>query len=194
MKLMVGLGNPGREYFFSRHNIGFMVVEALALKHNMSFNQLKHHSLLSRGQIAGEKVLLVKPLTYMNLSGRAVKDVLLSSRELFLESLVIVHDDMDLELGRIRFKVKGGSGGHRGVDSIIEKLNTRDFVRLKIGIGRPQNNGNPEDDGAGVRNYVLEGFSSQEEPLLKEVIKKAAEALEILLLEGIDTAMNRYNC
>lgn len=200
MKLIVGLGNPGREYLFSRHNIGFMVVEALALKHSININRLKHQSMLGTGQIAGEKVWLAKPLTYMNLSGSAVKALLGSSFELSPESLVVVHDDMDLELGRIRFKAKGGSGGHKGLVSIMEKVGTREFIRLKIGIGRPTPEGfpypevPPHEENPGVKNFVLGRFTSQEEPVVKEVITKAAEALETFLLEGIETAMNRYNC
>lgn len=193
MKLIVGLGNPGREYLFSRHNIGFMVVEALALKHTIKINRLKHQSILGTGQIAGEKVWLAKPLTYMNLSGSAVKALLGSSAELSPESLVIVHDDMDLEPGRIRFRARGGSGGHKGLVSIIEKVGTREFVRLKVGIGRPQWEDCPGDDSVGVRNYVLGKFSHRDEPVVKEVINKAVEALETYLLEGIETAMNRYN-
>ena len=200
MKLIVGLGNPGREYLFSRHNIGFMVVEALALKHSININRLKHQSMLGTGQIAGEKVWLAKPLTYMNLSGSAVKALLGSSFELSQESLVVVHDDMDLELGRIRFKARGGSGGHKGLVSIMEKVGTREFIRLKIGIGRPAPEGfpypevSPHEENPGVKNFVLGRFTSQEEPVVKEVITKAAEALETFLLEGIETAMNRYNC
>ncbi len=201
MKLIVGLGNPGREYDFSRHNIGFMIVDALAQKHAIPVKRLKFQSLLGTGQIAGEKVWLAKPLTYMNLSGIAVKGILGASPELTPQSLIIVHDDMDLELGRIRFRARGGSGGHKGLISIMEKLGTREFIRLKIGIGRPAPETLPfskdsphHDESAGVKGYVLGRFTSREEPVVKEVTAKAAEALETCLLEGLEKAMNQYNC
>lgn len=185
MKLIVGLGNPGKEYLLTRHNIGFMVIDSLAEKHGINLNRLKGNSATGKGVIRGEEVILAKPLTYMNLSGRAVK-ALVTEFKVSLSNLMVIHDDLDLDLGRLRLRREGGTGGHRGISSIIEKLGTGGFNRLRIGIGRPL--GNQE-----VRDYVLEEFTAREETEVEEVISRAVKALETFLVEGIEASMNKHN-
>ncbi len=184
MKLLVGLGNPGKKYMLSRHNIGFMVLDSLAYKHNLKFKYLRYSSYIVKGVIAGEQVMLAKPLTYMNLSGQAVKGM---TQDLKIPSqdLLVIYDDLDLEVGTLRLRARGGSGGHRGLSSIMEELETEEFNRLKFGIGRPQYQE--------VRDYVLDRFTAQEEPVVKESIKKAVTAVEVYILEGIEEAMNQFN-
>jgi len=169
----------------TRHNIGYMVLDSLAYKYGIEFKDLKHKSFLGRGLITGEEVLLAKPLTYMNLSGEVVKE-LVNRYSISPDCLLIIHDDLDLQTGRLRLRARGGSGGHKGLISIIEKLGTREFNRLRIGIGRPSE---PEE----VVDYVLGRFTPEEEPVIKEVIKKAVCAAEIFITEGIEETMNRYN-
>ncbi|RQD74667.1 MAG: aminoacyl-tRNA hydrolase [Candidatus Syntrophonatronum acetioxidans] len=186
MKLIVGLGNPGKEYLSTRHNIGFMVVDSLAKKHNINLNRLRGSSAAGKGVIRGEEILLAKPLTYMNLSGRAVK-ALVAELKASPSDIIVIHDDLDLDLGRLRLRGEGGTGGHRGIASIIEKLGTESFNRLRIGIGRPRENQE-------ARDYVLEEFSREEEVEVEEVISRAVKALETFMVEGIQSAMNKHNC
>lgn len=185
MKLIVGLGNPGREYLLTRHNIGFMVLDSIAHKYGMKFNKLKYKSFLAGGFITGEEVLLAKPLTYMNLSGEAIKE-LVDGYGISLNFLLIIHDDLDLPGGTLRLRARGGSGGHKGLNSIIEKLHTKEFNRLRIGIGRPSE----LEDAA---DHVLGRFIPEEEPAVKKIIKKAVSAVEVFIVEGIEEAMNRFN-
>ncbi len=184
MKLVVGLGNPGKKHMLARHNIGFMILDSLAYKHGLKFKYFRYSSFIIKGVIAGEQIVLAKPLTYMNLSGQAVKQLVLNL-EIPSESLLVIHDDLDLEPGALRLRPKGGSGGHKGITSIMEKLGTEEFNRLKFGIGRPQ-----EQE---VRDYVLNRFTAEEEPVVKDAIKKAVSAVEVYILEGIEEAMNNFN-
>ncbi len=184
MKILVGLGNPGPLYERSRHNVGFLVVDRLAAVHHIPISTKRYQALLGKGLIHSKEVVLIKPMTFMNRSGEAVQRAL----HFFgagHEDLTVIHDDLDLPLGTLRFKTRGGDGGHLGVRSIIESLGANTFSRLKIGIGRPPRGTDPAD-------YVLNPFGADEEAPLEEVIGQATEALKVMLLEGIQTAMNRF--
>lgn len=182
MWIFCGLGNPEEKYKYTRHNFGFLVVSAFAEKHNLSFRF--EPSLESEITTYRNKALLVKPMTYMNLSGRAVKKIL-KKFEIPPVNLLVIYDDLDLPLGRIKMLPKGGSGGHKGVQSIIEALETEDFPRLKLGIGRPKEM-DPKD-------YVLSSFSEEEWPLVKKVIEIAITSLEELIYLGLTKTMTKIN-
>ncbi len=183
-RLVIGLGNPGREYARSRHNAGFLVVDALAKKHGLRFAHRWGQAQVALGTVAGVPVALAKPQTYMNLSGEAARS-LLRRLDLSAGALLVVADDIDMPLGRIRLRERGSSGGHRGVQSIVDRLGTDEFVRLKIGVGRP--------DPREAADYVLSEFADSERELVAEVAKRAAEAVETALSSGVSVAMNRYN-
>ncbi|MDD5153539.1 MAG: aminoacyl-tRNA hydrolase [Desulfovibrionales bacterium] len=185
MRCIVGLGNPGIKYAETRHNIGFILIDHLAGIFQISLAAKKWDSLIGKGYIGERQVLLAKPLTYMNRSGLAVAQIL-NFHKIPPPDLLVVHDDMDIPLGRIKIVRSGGSGGHNGVDSIIETLGTQEFPRLKIGIGRPLPQQKPE-------HYVLEPFSFEEIAILKETLKKAAKASEAIVRQGIEEAMNLFN-
>lgn len=185
MRCIVGLGNPGIKYAETRHNIGAILIDHLAGIFQISLAAKKWDSLIGKGYIGERQVLLAKPLTYMNRSGLAVAQIL-NFHKIPPPDLLVVHDDMDIPLGRIKIVRSGGSGGHNGVDSIIETLGTREFPRLKIGIGRPLPQQKPE-------HYVLEPFSFEERAILKETLKKAARASEAIVRQGIEEAMNLFN-
>ena len=182
--LIVGLGNPGREYELTRHNIGFMVVEEMARRWNMRFKAPRRQVRLAFGEVAGAPVALLEPLAYMNLSG---KPVALALIELALSptQMLVIHDDVDLPLGRIRLRLKGSAAGHKGVQSIIDSLGTTEFARLRIGIGRPSN--------GDVKEYVLTPFSREEEVDVSDLLVRAISAVESYLSVGIEAAMNMYN-
>lgn len=184
MKIIVGLGNPGPEYKNTRHNIGFMVLEELAARYPVEKQESKFDALIGQLRIKGEKVLLVKPLTYMNLSGQAVQP-LVHWHKLELQDLLVVYDDMDLPLGTIRMRAAGGSGGHKGIKSIMERLATPELARLRLGIGRPADR-TPVD-------WVLGRFSPDEKAPLEQVIKSAADAAERWIVKGLAETMNAYN-
>jgi peptidyl-tRNA hydrolase, PTH1 family len=181
VKLVVGLGNPGPQYQRTRHNVGFMAVDRLARKHRISLSSRQFQSLSGSGEIALRETALMKPLTFMNLSGRAVKRMV-SLLRLPPEEMIVVHDDLDLAFGRIRMKRLGSDGGHQGVRSIIECLGTRDFPRLKIGIGRPPT-------GLDSADYVLNSFDPSEQAGLDPVLDQAVEAIAVWLDGGVDGAM-----
>lgn len=184
MKVVIGLGNPGVRYQMSRHNIGFQVVDRLAKTYHILISTKRFKSFYGTGQIDSQEITLVKPMTFMNLSGEAVKK-LVNFFQVGLGDLIVVHDDMDLSFGRIRFKRRGGDGGHQGVRSIIELMDGNNFLRLKVGIGRPP-------QGMDPAAYVLNNFNQSEQPRVDELLDRAAEALKVMLLEGLQTAMNRY--
>lgn len=183
-KLVVGLGNPGRKYAGHRHNVGFQCLDRLAQTWGLSFNQRKHKAMLAQGEIAGLKVVLAKPQTFVNLSGEAVARLSRFYR-LPPESILVIYDDLDLPVGKIRLRPEGGSGGHRGMKSIIEHLGTDGFPRLRVGIGRPTH-GDPAD-------YVLSNFAPDERMAIEEACKRAVAAVELWVAKGIEAAMNRYN-
>lgn len=183
-KLIIGLGNPGRKYAHNRHNVGVQCLDRLAQAHGLSFAQRRAKASLSLGKIADIGVVLVKPLTYMNLSGQAVGQ-LVSFYKLSLEDILVIYDDLDLPLGTIRLRPEGGSGGHKGMRSIIEALGSQAFPRLRVGIGRP-----PGNDTV---SYVLSDFSAEEQITLESVYEKVVAAVELFLREGIEAAMDAYN-
>jgi PTH1 family peptidyl-tRNA hydrolase len=183
-KLIVGLGNPGRKYAHNRHNVGFQCLDRLAQAHGLSFTQRRAKASLAVGKIADVRVVLARPLTYMNLSGQAVRP-LVSFYKLSLEDILVIRDDLDLPLGSTRLRPEGGSGGHKGMRSIIEALGSQAFPRLRVGIGRP-----PGNDAV---SYVLSDFTADEQITLESVYERAVAAVELFLREGIEAAMNAYN-
>ena len=185
MKLIVGLGNPGKEYAGSRHNLGFRCINHLAKAHGIGIDKRQCQAQLGVGRIAGVQVVLGKPRTYMNLSGKSVH-MMMDRFKAKREDIVVIHDDLDLPLGRIRFYANGGPGGHKGVESIIAALGSRDFIRIRIGVGRPPPGMDPVD-------YVLLDFSPTDRLLIEEAIAKVGEAMPFMLKEGLAAAMNKFN-
>lgn len=187
MVIIAGLGNPGTKYAKTRHNVGFRVMDLLSEEYRIPL-QGKDLYDLGKGIIEGQESILLKPLTFMNRSGLALKK-LLKKRSLLPEELqnrlIVVHDDLDLETGTVRIRRNGSSGGHKGVESIINELGTKDFIRVKIGIGR-------EGDIA-AEEYVLSTFKARERDFIKEAIAKAAQAVVVIMTEGVDKAMNNFN-
>jgi PTH1 family peptidyl-tRNA hydrolase len=189
VKLIVGLGNPGRLYLNSRHNIGFAVVKALAKTYKISLKENSaHHSSCGEGKIGKERVILASPLTFMNLSGTAVSS-LLKKYKIDLDSLLVVCDDLDLELGRLKIKAAGSSAGHRGLESIIGSLKNSGFCRLRLGIGRPAMNRQSRQ----IADYVLTPFSKKEAAQVKEMIAQAASCCRVWASEGSTKSMNLFN-
>ena len=182
MKLVVGLGNPGRRYEGTRHNLGFRVVDCLAERHAIALSRRRFEALVGDGAIGACRVLLAKPQTYVNLSGRAVAP-LVRWHKCPLDDLLVVCDDLSLDLGRLRVRRKGSHGGHNGLRSIIECLGTECFARVRIGIGR----------GADAVAHVLGRFGADEEPLAEAALGRAADAVGVWLDDGIDAAMNAFN-
>ncbi len=185
MKLIIGLGNPGAEYEQTRHNIGFGVLDFFGDRIGAVFRKGRYPALEAKGEWEGARVVLVKPQTFMNVSGEAVVGAL-RFYKVHPDSLLIVHDDLDLPLGRMKFAAGGSSGGHHGVESIINALSTPQFPRLRIGIGRPAETSRGAD-------YVLSPFLKEELLKVKEVWKKGGEALSLFLKNGLQTAMNHFN-
>jgi PTH1 family peptidyl-tRNA hydrolase len=184
-RLIVGLGNPGREYAETRHNLGYQVVEALAERWRIPLSRRSLESRWGQGRVGGEAVILAQPTTYMNLSGRAVFRLLRYFR-LSPQALVVVHDDLDVPLGRLKIVTRGGPGGHRGVLSVMAELDTEEFLRVKLGIGRPPPYLPSED-------YVLSPFSPEETQAIPDLLARGVLAVEILLAEGLATAQNRFH-
>ena len=185
MKLIAGLGNPGAEYANTKHNVGFMLIDALAEHLNASAWKEDFSSSVAEARIGGEKIFLVKPLTYMNNSGEALGPML-SYYKLDTEDLVVAHDDMDIPAGTVRIRKKGSSGGHNGIKSIIAHVGSENFARVRIGIGRPP-------AGWSVINHVLAPFSAEDVPRIREAIDYLLPAMECIAQDGTDLAMNRYN-
>jgi PTH1 family peptidyl-tRNA hydrolase len=183
--LIVGLGNPGREYENTRHNIGFRVVDSIAAAHGMTFAKRQSKALVAEGVIANQKVLLAKPQTYMNLSGEAVRG-LLTFYKIPLNRLLVISDDLDIPPGTLRIREKGGAGGQKGLKSIIEHLGTQEFARMRIGIGRPPGRMDPAA-------YVLRDFDSDESALVVETVDRAVKAVETWIRFGIAIMMTRHN-
>lgn len=184
LKLVVGLGNPGLQYAGNRHNVGFMLLDRLAAEEHREFSRKRFDSKLCELTLGGKRVLLIKPLTYMNLSGSTVERAAAFYHTPTSE-IMIIHDDLDLPLGRFRLRSGGGAGGHHGVESIIDKIGTDKIPRLRIGIGRPDSH---EDVG-----HVLGNFSESEKSLLEDVLDQAAQALRVWVSGGIISAMNQFN-
>jgi len=185
MKLVIGLGNPGLVYANTRHNVGFKVINKVAKLTNIKIKGRRYKSRIGQGKILAQEVILAKPMTYVNLSGEAV-ELLVRNFQVPLSDLLVVYDDISMPLGKIRIRKKGSAGGHNGLKSIIEKLASAEFARIRIGIGTPS----PE---ISFRDYVLSPFTDEENEVIEQAIEKAAEAVICTIEEGIDVAMNRYN-
>lgn len=185
MYLILGLGNPGRRYQFTRHNIGFMVLEKIAAQWEVDLKQKSFDALWNRGKIAGINVLLAMPQTYMNLSGNAARK-LLAYFKMDISNLIVIHDDLDLPFGKLRLKTGGGDAGHKGLKSITTCLGSADFMRVRMGIGKPS-------DKFRVEDYVLERFEPKESAVLPRIIQVAADAATEIVLSGMQTAMVKYH-
>ncbi len=183
--LIAGLGNPGRKFEHNRHNVGFMLLNRLSLKLNETFGQVESKALVAKAIFQGERVILIKPQTYMNNSGSAVNS-LVNFYKIPLANLLVVYDDVDLPLGTLRLRFSGGSAGQKGMQSIIERLGTDQFPRLRIGTGRPP--GKME-----AASYVLQDFPHDEADLLAETLDRGVEAVLVFLKDGLERAMNLYN-
>jgi len=191
VKLIVGLGNPGKVYVQNRHNVGFRCLNYFARLHSIRFDHRQCRARIGLGEIGGEKLLLAKPRIFVNLSGRPVA-CLVRKHDIPLSDLLIIYDDLDLPLGRIRLRQSGGSGGHKGMTSIVSALGREDFPRIRLGIGRPQVEEQSISEDA-IVNYVLSDFSPQEEKVIKPVIATASEAIDCFLSQGIEAAMSKFN-
>ena len=183
--LIVGLGNPGRDYRNNRHNIGFMLMDVLAERLNISFSRLQFKALVTSGEYGGNKFILAKPQTYMNLSDQAVVSMI-RFYKLPLSNFIVANDDLDLPLGTIRIRPAGGSGGQKGINSIIENLGTQDFPRIRLGIGRPPGQMQAAD-------YVLQNFGKDELSLVSEMLQKAVDAILLFTEDDLNAAMTKYN-
>jgi PTH1 family peptidyl-tRNA hydrolase len=183
--VIVGLGNPGPRYERTRHNAGFLFVDQLAAAHGIPLRQQKHQAVIGEGPLCGSRCLLAKPQTFMNRSGESVQRIL-SFTGVAPASLVVVHDDMDLPFGRLRLRRGGGAGGHRGIASILDHLGTPEFIRIRVGVGRPA-------EGLPAEVYVLQEFGAAELRQLREVNERACAATELLLREGLEKAMSLFN-
>lgn len=192
MKLIVGLGNPGKTYARNRHDIGFRCLNYFARLHFIRFDRRQCQARVGFGEVGEEKLLLAKPRTFVNLSGRAVGS-LVHKYSISLSDLLIIYDDLDLPLGKIRLRRSGGSGGHNGIKSIVSTLGSENFPRIRVGIGRPQVEGLSNTDEDVIVSYVLGDFTPQEEKLIKPVIAGVAEAIDCFLAQGIEVAMSRFN-
>lgn len=186
MKLIVGLGNPGRQYAQTRHNIGFMIIDVLAEKLGIKVDKIKFKSVIGEGFIGTEKVVLAKPQTYMNLSGEALLEMA-QWYKLGPQDILVIYDELDLPVGKLRLRMQGSAGGHNGMKSIIYQLQSDEFPRLRIGIGRPQISGMKTAD------YVLGRFNSDEAEPMTEAIKKAVEAVPRIIDMGVEKVMNEVN-
>lgn len=185
MFVIAGLGNPGTKYAGTRHNIGFITIDYLSQQLNISVNKIKHKALVGEGYVGTEKVLLVKPQTYMNLSGESILDVV-EYYKLPMENLIVIYDDVDLAKGALRIRPKGSAGSHNGMKSIIYLLNRDDFPRIRIGIGK-------QPEYMDLADYVTSKFSKDEIPIMAQAAEKAAEAAQEIILKGIASAMNKFN-
>ncbi|MGN1160126.1 MAG: aminoacyl-tRNA hydrolase [Lachnospiraceae bacterium] len=186
MYVIVGLGNPGREYENTRHNIGFRVIDAVAERYGIDVTEKKHKALIGKGAIEGQKVLLVKPQTYMNLSGESVRAVIDYYKVDEKDELIVIFDDISLDVGKLRIRKKGSAGGHNGIKSIIAHLGHDSFQRIKMGVG-------DKPKGYDLADYVLGHFSAEDNRLMEESIGRAVEAVTVMLQDGPDKAMNLYN-
>jgi len=191
MKLIVGLGNTGKTYAHNRHNAGFRCLNYFARLHSIRFDHRQCRARVGIGELGGEKLLLAKPGTFVNLSGNPVA-CLVHKHNVPLSDLLVIYDDLDLPLGKIRLRQSGGSGGHKGMNSIISALRSEDFPRIRVGIGRPQIEGQSMSEDA-IVNYVLNDFSPREEAIMKPVITTVAEAIDCFLTQGIEAAMGKFN-
>lgn len=185
MYIIIGLGNPGKKYEHTRHNAGFDAIDKIAERHGISVNKIKHKALIGEGRIGTEKVVLIKPQTYMNLSGESV----ISAYQFYkidIENIIVLYDDIDLDIGKLRIRKKGSAGSHNGMKSIIKCLNTQDFPRVRIGVSKPE-------QGRDLADFVLSRVPKDMQVCMDEAIEKAADTVEEIVSSGIDKAMNKYN-
>ncbi|MNB99156.1 Peptidyl-tRNA hydrolase [compost metagenome] len=185
MKWIVGLGNPGTQYAKTRHNVGFMALDELAARNGITFNQNKCKSVIGEGVIGGVKTVLIKPMTFMNLSGEAVR-AYMEYYKVALEDLIVVYDDLDTEIGKIRLRYQGSAGGHNGIKSIIQHSGTQSFNRVRMGISRPE-------PGYAIVDYVLSGFPKKDADKLKTMIFDTCDALEFSLQHTFEQTMAKFN-
>ena len=185
MYIIAGLGNPGEKYDNTRHNAGFLTIDALASKYNIDVREKAHKALIGKGVIEGQKVILAKPQTYMNVSGESIR-ALVDYYKIAQEELIIIFDDISLEPGQLRIRKKGSAGGHNGIKSIIAHLGTQEFTRIKVGVGEKP----PKMD---LADYVLSRFGAEEQKIMDEAFGEAAEAAVMMMTTGAERAMNHYN-
>ena len=193
MKLIVGLGNPGREHEKNRHNLGFMCLNYFARTQGIRFDKKRGRARIGSGEVACSKVVVARPQTYMNRSGQAVSR-LVKKFKVDPDSLLVIHDDLDLPLGKIRIRQGGGSAGHKGINSIAAELGSQDFSRLRVGIGRPAVvEGSTETTEDDIVAYVLSDFTPEEKKAINQILPRVNEAILCILTEGLAAAMNKYN-
>lgn len=185
MKIIVGLGNPTREYEGTRHNVGFSVIYNISDTYGIRVDTKKHKALIGKGIIGGEKVILAMPQTYMNLSGESVRE-LLDYYKCTNEDLIVIYDDISLDVGKLRLRAKGSAGGHNGIKNIISHLGTDVFDRIKVGVGE-------KPARMDLADYVLGRFSKEEQPVIRESAEKATKAVETIITENMASAMNKFN-
>lgn len=186
MYIIVGLGNPTSQYARTRHNVGFDTIDVLADKYNISVEDKKYKALYGKGVIEGQKVILAKPQTYMNLSGESVRELVDYFKIDEKEELIVIYDDISLEPGQIRLRGKGSAGGHNGIKSIIAHLGGSEFKRVKVGVGE-------KPSGWDLADYVLGRFSKEDREVIDKALERAAQAAVMMMIQGIDAAMNEYN-
>jgi len=187
MRLIVGLGNPGKAYAHNRHNVGFRCLNYFARSHSIPFDRRQCRARISVGKVAGSKLLLAKPQIFVNISGEVV-GCLVEKYDVPLGNLLVIYDDLDLPLGKVRIRQSGGSGGHKGMKSIISTLGSEDFPRIRVGIGRPA-----QDDEDAIVSYVLGDLTAQEEEVIRSAVTIVAEAIDCFLTQGIRAAMDKFN-
>lgn len=185
MKLIIGLGNPGKEYEMTRHNIGWMALDRLAKEWNIDVTKSKYRALYGEGTVRGEKVVLLKPMTYMNLSGESLSQAMQWYKP-DLKDIVVLYDDMDIPLGKLRLRTKGSPGGHNGIKSLVQHLGTQEFNRVRMGIGRPH-------PGSDVIKHVLTNFRKEEVEEVENAVSKIGDVIECIIDQGFLIAMNRFN-
>lgn len=185
MKIIVGLGNPGAKYAGTRHNVGFAVLDELAERHNIRIDTAKHKALIGKGIIDGEKVILAMPQTFMNLSGESVRAIM-DFYKCTVEDLIVVYDDIDLDVGKLRIRQKGSAGGHNGMKNIIQHVGSQEFVRIRVGVGK-------KPDHMDLADYVLSRFGKEDLANIRESCDNACDAVETILADGTVAAMNKFN-
>ena len=190
--VIIGLGNPGTRYAATRHNVGFRCVSYFAKKHETTFSRTSCRSKIAETTFRGRQVVLAKPRTYMNLSGEAVVGLVRAYR-IPIQNLIVVYDDVDLAVGKLRVRLSGGPGGHNGMKSIIDSLNTDQFPRIRVGIGRPSMEDSARWSGDALIDYVLGTFPEEEDAAIQQSVALVSDVLECMIVEGVDSAMNRYN-
>ncbi len=185
MYIIIGLGNPTREYRATRHNIGFDVITRISDDYHIPLDFKKHKAICGRGFIEGEKVVIAQPQTYMNLSGESVRE-LVDFYKVTPQDIIVIYDDVSLEVGQLRLREKGSAGGHNGIKSIISHLGTQEFPRIKVGVG-------DKPAGWDLADYVLSRFKAEEEPVIRDTLKRSSEAVKSIIKDGMESAMNIYN-